>query len=343
MGEDSSAQTSHIFPRDSPSPVGQISFGKEGEAPNPLVELLNRKRQPFKQATASLSNHNNPEFPSQTSNEIHQRRHRKLMQFLSSNGHDGPATTEELPTDAQTHLNSSWRFGNAQRRNQDMTGQQQSAEFASLAEDGDVVMTDDRSRPPPNHQQDDPMDESPDLDPDSAITNITESSADSTAAPFPVSIPQQSSIAEDVPTTTTSIEAQRPGGRFWTPAEYKVAVAGREDKKCWDEIAEKLPGRTAEDCRRCIEEPKSRGMLGDGSHPHWTEEEENILGDLKRQGKEWSEIAQALPARSPNGCQSRWRQKFEQKKEKKPAWWQLEHETRQRQAEEHLRERERER
>ena len=107
VGEDSSVQTSHIIPPDSPGPVGQINCDKEGEASNPLAELLNRKPRPFKQATASLSNHNNPKFPSRASNEIHQRRHRKLMQFLSSNGHGGPAPTEELPADAQTHLKSS--------------------------------------------------------------------------------------------------------------------------------------------------------------------------------------------------------------------------------------------
>ena len=198
-----------------------------------------------------------------------------------------------------------------------MSRQRESAESASTAEDEDIVMVDDGSRPPPDHQQHDPIDKSPDLDPDSNTTNMTETSAHATVASTPASATQESTVAEDMPTATSSTEAQGPGGRFWTPAEYKMVVAGHEDDKGWDEIAETLPGRTTVDCRRCIEEPKSRGMLGDGSHPHWTEEEENMLCELKRQGKKWNEIAQVLPARSPNGCQSRWRQKFEPPKEKK--------------------------
>lgn len=214
-----------------------------------------------------------------------------------------------------------------------MTRQHESAESASTAEDEGIVMIDNGSRQPLDHRQDDPMDESPGLDPDSNTATMTETSAYATVASIPASATRESIIAKDMPTATSSTEAQGPGVRFWTPAENKIVVAGHENNKGWDDIAENLPGRTAEDCRRCIEEPKSRGMLGDGSHPHWMEGKESVLCELKRQGKKWSEIAQALPARSPSGCQSWWRQNFKQKKEKKPAWWQLEHEARQRQAE----------
>lgn len=94
----------------------------------------------------------------------------------------------------------------------------------------------------------------------------------------------------------------------WTKDEDKLLIkfAGHESNKNknWTEIAEKIPGRTAKQCRErwCFNlDPNIK-------KESWTVEEDLLL--IKKQGvlgNKWAQIAQVLPGRTENAVKTRYK------------------------------------
>ena len=126
---------------------------------------------------------------------------------------------------------------------------------------------------------------------------------------------------DQIESTGPEVSKQMRRGRFWTNGEYCVLQAETTAGKTWEQVAEKLPGRTAEDCQRFHGEIDAMRLPGEQAHPHWSPEEDKILCDLHNRGDEWEDIAKVLPARSVQGCLMRWKMKFEPRVPKKEKWW----------------------
>ena len=62
-------------------------------------------------------------------------------------------------------------------------------------------------------------------------------------------------------------------------------------------------------------------MLGNGSRPHWTRDEDGLLCGLGYGGKKWTEIAKVLPAYSRDECQPQWRKRFESEEKREKRRW----------------------
>ena len=338
VGRGSSASTSHTSSSHAPDPSEQGALARGGWAPRqitqarPLAESGALEPRAFSLSAYGKANHRSP-----TSNEARQRRLPRVLPSPPGKSQNDPATKYRWTPPAGMHSSSSRHFSGGETGDTDADRKNQGDISSSTTEDLDTVMTDGARTLSTHRQQGDLMDEVPHHTPGITISPYTVAAA-SSAAPA-----KGSSIAESTTTYTPSLSTHGPGGRFWTLGEYRILATGHANNEDWETIADKLPGRNFEECRKCIEEPNSRGLLGEGSHPHWTAEEERILIDLRDQGKEWSDIATALPARSANGCQTRWRYKFEPRKEKPKKWWELEAEARQRRDEEKSREHERRR
>lgn len=71
----------------------------------------------------------------------------------------------------------------------------------------------------------------------------------------------------------------------------------------WNEIAEKVPGRTAKQCRDRYQNYLSAGI----TNKPWTDEEDQILREKVREiGNKWKEISAFLPGRGSNNIKNRW-------------------------------------
>ncbi|KAL2041121.1 hypothetical protein N7G274_006065 [Stereocaulon virgatum] len=303
VGKVNPTQQSRTTPPAGSGPVRKIAHSKEDDAHHSITALLPKAVQPSITVTSHLPEYSNSESHSKD-HDIHQSNHQRTMPVLMEHVPDRQSVTDEQLIDARASSTLFLQSGSAEGMNPELTQQYRKA--ASIPATGctDNIM-DERIK-----------------------MATTEKSAYTTTASTPSSTTQQSSNAENVASTTDSTKAQGPGGRFWTPGEHRLVVDSRLKNESWEIIAQKLPGRTAEDCRRYIEEPRLREQPGTGSHPHWTAEEERIVFELKSQRKTWHEIAEVLPARSGNGCRVRWMDKFSQKKEKKRRWWEIAHEAR---------------
>ena len=326
VGKVNPTQKSRTTPPAGSGPVRRVDHGKEDEAHHSINATLLRAVQPSVPVTAHLPEYSNPEFHLKDSDDICQHSHQRIMPILVNHIPDRQPATDEQPIDARPRSTPSLQFGSAEWRNLELTEKDHEATSRPATGGTDNIMDDYALRTAPSHKG--RSDETANPVPRRIKMITTEKSANTTTASTPTSTTQESSNAEDVASTTNSMEAQRPGGRFWTPGEHRLVVDSRLKNESWETIAHKMPGRTAEDCRRYIEEPRSRGIPGTGSHPHWTAEEERIVCELKSQRKTWHEIAEILPARSATGCRTRWKEKFSQKKEKKRRWWEIAHEAR---------------
>ena len=118
------------------------------------------------------------------------------------------------------------------------------------------------------------------------------------------------------------------GYRYWTLSEYNILIREKDHRengvqRNWEDIAELLPGRSAEDCRNRWERRNIMKVPDpDGRHPHWHKDEEDILSQGKEAGLSFTKIAERLPARSAAGCRTRWREKFEiASKPEHPDWY----------------------
>lgn len=323
VGKVNLTQKSRNTPPAGSGPVRRVDHGKEDEAQH---SIMPRVVQPSVSVTAHLPEYCYPESYLKYSDDIYQRSHQRTMPILMNRIPDRQPATDEQRIDARALLTPSLQFRSAEWKTPELTEKYHEAASRPATGCTKTIIDDYALRTDPSY--DGHSDEMANPVPRCIKTTTTERSAYTTTASTPTSTTQESSNPEDVADTTNSIEAQGPGGRFWTPGEHSMVVDCRSKNENWETIAEKMPGRTAEDCRRYIEEPRSRGMPGTGSHPHWTSDEENIVHVLRRQGKTWHQIAEALPARSAGGCRTRWKEKFAPKKEKKRAWWQIAYEAR---------------
>ena len=95
----------------------------------------------------------------------------------------------------------------------------------------------------------------------------------------------------------------------WTENEYKILIKFRQYGWSWEQISDFLPGRSAE---ACCKRWRMSHIIAPRSHPRWVSEEEDILVSLRDRGRDWSEIANFLPARTPDGCKNRWYEKHRQ-------------------------------
>lgn len=114
------------------------------------------------------------------------------------------------------------------------------------------------------------------------------------------------------PTKALPEDPYNDGYRYWTLPEYSILLAEKGKGKSWEDVAKPLPGRDVDECRNRWERRDTMRVPGpDGRHPHWHQEEEGILLDRRAANKRFEEIAEELPARSPAGCRTRWKEKFE--------------------------------
>ena len=91
----------------------------------------------------------------------------------------------------------------------------------------------------------------------------------------------------------------------FTPEEdqkLKELVKDQQNNR-WEKIAQKMPGRTARQCR----DRYNNYLFKEISYGPWTEEEDNtILRLFKEIGPKWTQIAQSLVGRSGNNVKNRW-------------------------------------
>ena len=90
----------------------------------------------------------------------------------------------------------------------------------------------------------------------------------------------------------------------WTPEELKLLRDMRKEGRGWEEIAEALPGRTANGARARYGHLKDKTPFIRESI--WTPEEDERVVDLRVQGREWEEIAEALPGRTRAAVRARY-------------------------------------
>ena len=91
----------------------------------------------------------------------------------------------------------------------------------------------------------------------------------------------------------------------FTPEEderLKELVKDVENNR-WEKIAQKMPGRTARQCR----DRYNNYLFKEISNEPWTEQEDTvILRMYKEIGPKWTQIAQHLQGRSGNNVKNRW-------------------------------------
>ena len=108
--------------------------------------------------------------------------------------------------------------------------------------------------------------------------------------------------------------------RAWTSQEEEKLAELHRRKFSWDDIADELPGRSADACKTHFygnvdKEPKEPVM----STENWTaEEDEKIIRFIRSREKElsWAKVAEDIPGRTALGCKARWhrtlRHRYEQ-------------------------------
>ena len=109
--------------------------------------------------------------------------------------------------------------------------------------------------------------------------------------------------------SSSSSNSVEENPRSWTLREYHILSNLRSRGFGWDQISQCLPGRSP---GACFDRSKSTRLIAGNAHPHWVAEEEKLLVTLKNKGFGWPEIADHLPARTPDGCKNRWYEKFHQ-------------------------------
>ena len=134
----------------------------------------------------------------------------------------------------------------------------------------------------------------------------------------PISLPKTSQIASEQNSNSHRAAAapagpkrrrRRPiglpanGRGGWSKPEEREIVRLHKSGETWDNIAKKLPGRTAQGCRRHY-----WNHLANGALPirltRWSEPEELEMVRLHEYGKPWDYIAGKLPGRTVHGCRS---------------------------------------
>ena len=90
----------------------------------------------------------------------------------------------------------------------------------------------------------------------------------------------------------------------WTPAEDRIIVECiREGLVEWSEVASRVPGRMAKQCRERWFNHLDPSLKKGG----WTAEEDAILAAAQaRWGNAWARIIRLLPGRSENAVKNRW-------------------------------------
>ena len=98
----------------------------------------------------------------------------------------------------------------------------------------------------------------------------------------------------------------------WSNKENDLLVSLNREEKTWQEISERLPGRTAKDCKNVLQR-RLRQLDSSPSfnaRPRWTAQEEHILDSGYRAGQTSEEVSEQLVNRSPRTCLSRWTEKL---------------------------------
>ena len=90
--------------------------------------------------------------------------------------------------------------------------------------------------------------------------------------------------------------------QFWTSEEEHLLVKGRRDGLSYEELAERLPGRSL----KAVKEKAGR-MAITASNFNWSEEKLAQVLQLKLSGKTWASIASILGTSSASLRNKMWR------------------------------------
>lgn len=92
--------------------------------------------------------------------------------------------------------------------------------------------------------------------------------------------------------------------RFTSEEDSIIKKAFEEDGiKNWNIIAERVPDRTAKQCR----DRYVNYLKGNIFNDKWTTNEDNLLREkVKQIGKKWKEITEFFPGRGTNNIKNRW-------------------------------------
>lgn len=91
----------------------------------------------------------------------------------------------------------------------------------------------------------------------------------------------------------------------FTPEEDEIIRQNTKNKRefTWEEIARKIPGRTAKQVCDRYNNYLSKNL----KHEKWTKEEDNLIIDMYLKiGPKWTEIATLLDGRNGNNVKNRW-------------------------------------
>lgn len=97
----------------------------------------------------------------------------------------------------------------------------------------------------------------------------------------------------------------------WTLEEDAIlieAVNASGPRRCWNTIAQSLPGRTNKSCRKrwihSLDPSLRKGR--------WTNAEDiQLIQAVKQYGRQWHKVADLLPGRTDDQCAKRWREKLD--------------------------------
>ncbi|KAF9644387.1 hypothetical protein BDM02DRAFT_3103017, partial [Thelephora ganbajun] len=84
----------------------------------------------------------------------------------------------------------------------------------------------------------------------------------------------------------------------------EIDLAG--PRRCWNTIAQSIPGRTNKSCRK-------RWIHSlDPSLRRWTNAEDiQLIQAVRQYGRQWHKVADLLPGRTDDQCAKRWREKLD--------------------------------
>lgn len=92
--------------------------------------------------------------------------------------------------------------------------------------------------------------------------------------------------------------------KFTKDEDTKICqLVNQHGAKNWDQIAQKIPGRTGRQCR-----DRYRNYLVPGFfNGQWTQEEDELLYEkFNQMGRQWSKMKKFFPGRSANSLRNRW-------------------------------------